>query len=411
MHDQPDDKVAQHLRELAPRVLGALVRRCTDFGAAEDAVQEALLAASTAWPERGVPDNPGGWLFAVACRRLADHLDAERARAHREALAAASVPAVAPPPELPEPMADETLHLLFLCCHPALTDASAVALVLRAVAGLSTGEIARAFLVPEATMAQRIGRAKTAIAEAGGGFPPASAAERERRHAAVLHVLYLMFNEGYASSAGPQLVRADLSAEAIRLARLAHEQAPEHAETAGLLALLLLTDARRAARTGPAGELIPLQEQDRSRWDHARITEGTALLERTLQTGAVGSYQLQAVIAALHDAAADFAATDWPQILALYELLRRLSDNPVVMLNRAVAVAMVHGPAAGLAACQALEGDGRLARGHRLDAVRGHLFEMLGDRASAVRHFRAAATRTGNLAERAWLAGKAAKLA
>jgi RNA polymerase sigma factor (sigma-70 family) len=406
-----DDQVARQLRELAPRVLGAVVRRCRDFCAAEDAVQEALLAASASWPQRGVPDNAGGWLFAVACRRLHDHLDAERARRQREALAAAAAVDSVPPPALPEPIADETLHLLYLCCHPALTDASAVALVLRAVGGLTTAEIASAFLVPEATMAQRISRAKAAIAEAGGGFPPVDEADRSRRHGAVLHVLYLMFNEGYTSSAGTQLLRIDLSAEAIRLARLVHELAPGDAETAGLLALLLLTDARRLARTGPGGELIPLHEQDRSRWDRALIREGQALLDATLQPESVGSYQVQAAIAALHDGAVDFAATDWPQILALYGVLKELNDNPVVALNRAVAVAMVHGAEAGLAAVAALDGDPRLERSHRLDALRGHLFEMLGEKEPAVRHYRAAAERAANLAEKAWLAAKAAKLA
>lgn len=409
--DRGDESLARHLRELGPRVLGAVARRCHDFAAAEDAVQEALLAAATTWPQQGVPGNPGGWLFAVACRRLADHHDAERARAGREARAAAEAATTASPPELPEPEVDETLQLLFLCCHPALTDASAVALVLRAVAGLSTAAIAHAFLVPEATMAQRISRAKATIAAAGGGMPPVDAGDRARRHDAVLQVLYLMFQEGHAQSSGAALVDVELCDEAIRLVRLVHAEAPEHAETAGLLALLLLTDARRAARTGPAGELIPLQEQDRGRWDRASIAEGRELLTRTLRRGAVGSFQVQAAIAALHAEAPDFAATDWPQILALYDLLLRLHDSPVVALNRAVAVAMVHGPAAALALLPRLAQDPGLARGHRLLAVRAHLHEMQGDRAAAAADFLAAAARTRNLAERAWLAGKAARLA
>ena len=410
MAGEPDDALAPQLRELAPRVLGALVRRRAAFDAAEDAVQEALLAAVTVWPVRGVPSNPGGWLFAVACRRLADQHEAERARAAREAAVAAAAATTGQPPELPEAASDETLQMLFLCCHPALTDASAVALVLRAVGGLSTAAIARAFLVPEATMAQRISRAKATIADAGGGFPPSDVADRSRRHAAVLQVLYLMFNEGHVASSGQTLGDVDLCDEAIRLARLAQAQAPEHVETAGLLALLLLTDARRAARTGPAGELIPLDEQDRSRWDRARIAEGRALLTGTLRRGAVGPFQVQAAIAALHGEAADFAATDWRQILALYDLLLRMHDSPGVALNRVVAVAMVHGPAAAQALLPALAQDPGLARGHRLLALQAHRHAMRGDHGAAAAAFRAAAARSSNLAERAWLFGKAARL-
>lgn len=406
----PDAKVAECLRELAPRVLGAVVRRGDNFASAEDAVQEAMLAATMAWPQQGVPKNPGGWLFAVACRRLADEQQASRARAAREALAAAEAATVSPAPELSDGPEDEALQMLFLCCHPALTDASAVALVLRAVGGLTTAAIARAFLVPEATMAQRISRAKTAIAAAGGGFPPVAEAERSRRLGAVLQVVYLMFNEGYVRSAGDALLDVDLSGEAVRLARLVHAQAPDHAEAGGLLALLLLTDARRAARTGPAGELIPLHEQDRSRWERALIVEGQNLLTTTLARGAVGPFQVQAAIAALHDEARDFAATDWRQILALYDLLLRIHDSAVVALNRVVAVAMVHGPRAALELLPALEQDRGLGLGHRLDALRGHLHEMLGDRANARRHFLAAAQRADNLAERAWLFGKVARL-
>lgn len=410
MSGTPDELLAERLRELAPRVLGAMVRRVPDFGAAEDAVQEALLAASVVWPERGMPDNPGGWLFAVACRRLADLRDAERARAAREAAAAAEAATAAPPPELPESPVDETLQMLFLCCHPALTDISAVALVLRAVGGLTTAAIAKAFLVPEATMAQRISRAKASIAAAGGGFPPADGEERARRLGAVLQVIYLIFNEGYVRSEGESLVGFDFCNEAIRLARNIHTQAPDHSEAAGLLALLLLTDARRPARMGPAGELIPLQEQDRSRWDRALIAEGQEILARTLRRGAIGSFQVQAAIAALHDEAPDVASTDWRQILALYDLLQRIHNSPVVAQNRAVAVAMVHGPAAALDLLEGLEREPGLARGHRLDAMRAHFCEMLGDRAAARRHFLAAADRAENLAERAWLLAKASRL-
>ncbi|MBL8754455.1 MAG: RNA polymerase sigma factor [Planctomycetes bacterium] len=403
--------MARQLRELAPRVLGAVVRRHRDFTVAEDAVQEAMLAAVTTWPGQGVPANPGGWLFAVACRRLADATDADRARARREANVAAAAATTSPPPELPDGLVDETLQMLFLCCHPALTDASAVALVLRAVGGLTTAAIARAFLVPEATMAQRISRAKAAIADAGGGFSPVDAAERLRRHDAVLQVLYLMFNEGHAQTAEAGLLDVDLCDEAIRLARLVHAEVLDHAETAGLLALLLLTDARREARTGPRGELIALDEQDRSRWNRARISEGQELLERTLQPDGVGPFQVQAAIAALHAEAPTFAATDWPQILSLYDVLLQLQPSPVVALNRVVAVAMVHGPAAAMPLVAELARDPGLARGHRVLAVAAHLHERLGDRAMARDRYLAAAERTDNLAERTWLRARAARLA
>jgi predicted RNA polymerase sigma factor len=401
------------LRDLAPRVLGAVVQKCGDFAAAEDAVQEALLAAAQEWP-RGLPDNPGGWLFHVACRRFADHLAAEEARRRREAIAAAEAAAAVPPPEHDDLLGgaeDDTLVLLFLCCHPALTPPSAIALTLRAVGGLTTAEIASAYLVPEATMAQRISRAKEAIRSSGVPFALPGAAERAQRLDAVLHVLYLMFNEGYLGTSGQDLVRVELSGEAIRLARLLHRLLPDHAEAAGLLALLLLTDARRRARTGPHGELIPLHEQDRSLWDRDAIAEGTKLLTTALARGQAGIYQLQAAIAALHDEARSAAATDWPQIQALYGLLRRMSDNPVVELNHAIAVAMVHGPAVGLDLLQRLEASGRLGDHYRLDAVRAHLHEMAGDPAAAIRGFRAAAARTANLAEQRYLVAKAARLA
>jgi len=405
------------LRELVPHVVGAVVRRCGDFAAAEDAVQDALLAAATDWPQRGPPQNPGGWLFHVACRRLADQQDAEQARRRREAAAAIPADSVVRPasPGDDDTFAeagDDTLALLFMCCHPALSPASAVALTLRAVGGLTTAEIAGAFLVPEATMAQRISRAKQSIRAAGARFELPDAAERGQRLESVLRVLYLMFNEGYVSRAGPGLLRVELSAEAIRLARMLVRMAPGHAEAEGLLALLLLTDARRAARTGAAGELIPLHEQDRGRWDRAAIAEGTALVHTALARGRMGSYQVQAAIAALHDEAASVEATDWAQILALYGLLERMSDNPMVALNRAIATAMVHGIPAGLRALAALDGDERLA-GHRyrLDAARAHLHEFAGDREAALRHYRTAAEGNGNLAERHYLLSKAAKLA
>jgi len=403
------------VREHAPRVLGVIVRRFGDFAASEDAVQEALLAAATQWPRDGVPANPRGWLIRVASRRLTDHVRAAAARRHREALVVSLVPPeeqLALPAELDlAALPDDTLALLFMCCHPALTSASAIALTLRAVGGLTTAEIARAFLVPEATMAQRISRAKQTIAAAGARFEIPSTEERAARLGSVMHVLYLIFNEGYTASAGAALVRTDLSTEAMRLARLLHALVPDDAEAAGLLALMLLTDARRAARTGPAGELIPLDQQDRDRWDRAAIAEGTALLAATLPRGTIGPYQLQAAIAAVHDEAPSTDATDWSQILALYGLLQRMSDNPMVALNHAIATAMVHGPAAGLARLDALAGDPRLAGTHRLDAVRAHLLERAGDRDAAIACFRRAAERTASIAERDYLLAQATRLA
>ena len=402
------------LSAAAPRVLGAVTRRFGDFAAAEDAVQEALLAAHVEWPKAGTPANPSGWLYRVACRRMADHLDSEAARRRREEAVAGARP-VADEPSLPDDGAlamagDETLVLLFMCCHPALTPPSAIALTLRAVSGLTTAEIASAFLVPDATMAQRIARAKRTITESGVPFALPDAAERSQRLNLVLHVLYLMFNEGYASSSDPRLVRVELSSEALRLARVLCRLEPDHPEAAGLLALLLLTDARRPARTGHDGELIPLHEQDRGLWDRAAIAEGTALVTAALRKGAAGSYQLQAAIAALHDEAPSVAATDWPQILALYGLLERMSENPMVALNRVIAGAMVHGPATGLEWLRALEADPRLARHYRLDAVRAHLLEMSGDREAAIPHYRAAAAATASPAERQYLVTKAARL-
>jgi RNA polymerase sigma factor (sigma-70 family) len=402
------------LRDLAPQVLGAVVRRYGDFAAAEDAVQEALLAAATQWPAEGVPENPRAWLIQVAARRMSDHLRAEIARRRREGtVVAQALPeeTVAPPPDSGDrPEQDDTLPLLFMCCHPALTRSSAIALTLRAVGGLTTAEIARAFLVPEATMAQRISRAKQLIKKSGVGFHLPADSERAGRLEAVLHVLYLIFNEGYATSGGDSLHRVDLSNEAIRLGRALHHLLSDDSEVAGLLALMLLTDARRAARTGPDGELIPLDEQDRTLWDPAVIAEGTALIGATLSRGAVGAYQLQAAIAALHDEAPRLEETDWPQILALYGLLGRMSDNPMVALNGAIAAAMVHGPQHGLALLQPLDADPRLAGHHLLAAARAHLLERSGDRAAAIAQFRLAATRTASTPERNYLMMKAARL-
>ena len=400
------------LRELAPQVLGAIVRRFRDFAASEDAVQEALLAAAVQWPKVGVPENPRGWLIHVAARRMTDHLRTETARTRRETEAtrqSSQVVLQAEPPS-DEFAQDDALILLFMCCHPALSTGSAIALTLRAVGGLTTAEIANAYLVPEATMGQRISRAKENIRKSGVPFRMPTDAERSQRLAAVLHVLYLVFNEGYASSIGPALQRADLANEAIRLTRLVHNLLPGDLEVAGLLALMLLTDARRAARTGPDGDLIPLDQQDRTLWDRAEIAEGTALITRTLSRGAIGSYQLQAAIAAVHGEASRAEDTDWPQIVALYGLLRRITDNPMVALNHAIAVAMVEGPAAGLRLLDDLDRDDRLSGHYRLDAVRAHLLERAGDRPGAIERYLAAATRTTSIPERNYLAAQAARL-
>ncbi len=406
------DYPTEHLlRELAPQALGAVVRRFPDFAAAEDAVQEALIAAAAQWPRDGVPDNPCGWLIQVASRRMVDHIRSEVARRHREQVAAEEAERLALPVDaVTETGEDDTLVLLFMCCHPALTPASAIALTLRAVGGLTTAEIANAFLVPEATMAQRISRAKQSIKESGIPFQLPTTGERAQHLRAVLHVLYLIFNEGYTSSAGAELRRGDLSDEAIRLTRIVHNRQPHDTEVAGLLALMLLTDARRAARTGSDGALVPLAQQDRARWDRQQIAEGLALLSLALPKGSVGPYQLQAAIAAVHDEAARAEDTDWPQILALYELLKRMSDNPMIVLNHAIAAAMVHGPRKGLELLGTLDSDTRLAERHRLEAVRAHLLEKAGDLDGAVEHYRAAAGKTGSLPEREYLLLQAARL-
>jgi RNA polymerase sigma factor (sigma-70 family) len=407
-----DVSIENLLRELTPQVVGAVTRRFHDFAAAEDAVQEALLAAALQWPRKGVPENPRGWLIQVAARRMMDQLRSEEARQRREAEVAIEAPQVALAIDAePEANQDDTLTLFFMCCHPSLSPSSAIALTLRAVGGLTTAEIASAFLVPAATMAQRISRAKATIKASGVPFRLPTSQEQAERLRAVLHVLYLIFNEGYASSSGPSLQRLELAHEAIRLARGVHALLPDDAEVAGLLALMLLTDARRAARTGPEGELIPLTKQDRTLWDRAEISEGIALLTAALAKGSIGAYQLQAAIAALHDEATRAEESDWPQILALYELLKRMSDNPMVMLNHAIAAAMVHGPAKGLDLLKALDSDARIAGHYRLDAVRAHLLEMAGDPEAAIRHFELAASRTTSIPERNYLITQVARLA
>ncbi|CAM5531122.1 Putative ECF RNA polymerase sigma factor SigI OS=Streptomyces griseorubiginosus OX=67304 GN=sigI_1 PE=3 SV=1 [Streptomyces griseorubiginosus] len=389
------------LRLHAPQVLGALVRRYGRFDAAEDAVQEALLAAAGQWPAAGVPDNPRGWLIRVASRRLTDALRAEEARRAREERAAAldlRVTAVADR----APREDDTLSLLFLCCHPDLSASAQIALTLRAVGGLTTAEIARAYLVPEATMAQRVSRAKQKVRGVRFGRPD----RWEERLPAVLHTLYLIFNEGHTATSGPALQRHDLAGEAIRLTRTVHRLLPDDCETAGLLALMLLTDARRDARTGPDGDLVPLDEQDRARWDGAAIEEGVALVTRTLARHRAGPYQIRAAIAAVHDEAPSAQETDWREILGLYDVLVRLVPGPVERLNRAVAVAMVHGPQAGLAELDRLPDE----LGHRLDAVRGHLLERAGARQEARAAYASAAARTLSLPEQRYLQARAARL-
>ncbi|MFD3915271.1 RNA polymerase sigma factor [Streptomyces sp. NPDC058603] len=403
------------LRTLAPQVVGVLTRRFGDFDSAEDAVQEALLAAATQWPDEGMPRNPRGWLIQVASRRMTEQVRGEQARRRREDLAARQLPAdrtTAPAADREDPAdRDDSLVLLFLCCHPALSPTAAIALTLRCVGGLSTSQIARAFMVPETTMGQRISRAKQRIKTSAVPFRMPEGEERADRLVAVLHVLYLIFNEGYATSEGPDLQRVELSREAIRLTRAAHELLPDDSEVAGLLALMLLTHARSAARTGPDGELIPLAEQNRALWDARAIDEGTALLTVTLPKGPLGPYQVQAAVAAVHDEAATVEETDWPQILALYGVLEQLSASPVVSLNRAVAVAMVRGADAGLAIIEDLTADGRLAGNHRLYVARAHLLEMAGDRQGALENYREAARRTTSLPERHYLTLRAARVA
>lgn len=392
------------LRGLTQQVLGTLVRRYGQFEGCEDAVQEAVLAATVQWPAEGVPNNPHGWLVTVASRRLIDQMRSDRARREREAATAAEV--------LPEdvPDTDDTLVLLFLCCHPTLTAASQTALTLRAVGGLTTAEIAHAFLVPEATMAARISRAKQRIKAAGRSFSLPDGTEREERLRVVLHVLYLIFNEGYTASSGSELHRTDLAQEAIRLARMVHTQLPEDSEVTGLLALMLLTHARREARTTADGDLVPLDEQDRTRWDHGLIGEGLGLVKASLAGPELRPYQLQAAIAATHADAATTGETNWSQVHALYLILERIAPNPMVTLNRAIALAETEGPAAGLALLATLDRDERIAKHHRLLSVQAHLLEKAGDTTGAYEHYRRAAKSTASIAERRYLESRAGRV-
>ncbi|MEV6303118.1 DUF6596 domain-containing protein [Actinoplanes sp. NPDC051861] len=397
----PTSAVEDLLRELTPQVLGALVRRYGQFDGCEDAVQEAVLAAALQWPSEGVPGNPRGWLITVASRRIIDQMRSDHARRQRES----ALIDTTEPPEVPD--TDDTLDLLFLCCHPTLTPASQIALTLRAVGGLTTTEIARAFLVPEATMAARISRAKQRINAVGRTFVLPRGTERLE---AVLHVLYLIFNEGYTASSGAEVHRTDLAREAIRLTRMVHARLPDDSEVTGLLALMLLTDARRPARTTPTGDLIPLADQDRTRWDRRLIGEGTELAKTSLGGPALGPYQLQAAIAATHADAAEATDTDWRQVHALYLILERIAPNPMVTLNRAIALAELDGPAAGLSLLATLDADERMAGHYRLLSVRAHLLEKSGDPAAAHGLYLRAARGTASLAEQRYLQARASRL-
>ncbi len=403
-----EPQIEGRLRELAPQVLSLLVRRYDDFDACEDATQEALLAAALQWPTDGIPTNPKGWLITVASRRWTEHWRNESARRRREMTATQTERADNPDRAS---IVDDTLTLLLLCCHPSLTLPSQVTLTLRAVGGLSTAEIARALLLPTATIGQRISRAKQRIKESGARFVLPSRAELPDRLVAVLRVLYLIFNEGYTASSGLALQRVELTAEAVRLTRQLLDRLPKDGEVAGLLALMLLTDARRPARTRSDGALVPLAEQDRSLWDSRAIAEGVDLITETLASAPVGPYQVQAAIAALHDEAPRAGDTDWAQILELYDLLRSLEPGPMVTLNRVVAVAMVHGPQAGLEQLAAAEADPLLAGHHRVSAVRAHLLEMAGNTNEALEHYRRAARLTLSVPERRYLESRAARLA
>lgn len=408
-----DDQAQHLLRDLAPRVLGRLARRYQHFPGCEDAVQEALLAAAQQWPSAGIPDSPVAWLLHVASRRLTDEIRADTARRHRETLVVSLIPPdeqIALAVDSTTTERDDSLDLFFMCCHPALSQTSQVALTLRAVAGLTTAEIARAFHVPEATMAQRISRAKQSIQASGVGFAPVVPAQRRERLPPVLHVLYLVFSEGYAATSGESVTRVDLSTEAIRVTRLL-EDCSDDPEVTGLLALMLLTDARRHARTGPNGELIPLDAQDRTLWNRAMILDGVTLLDGAMTLRTPGPYQIQAAIAALHDEATSTETTDWVQILGLYAALLRVADSPMARLSHAIALAMVEGPSSGLAALDALAHDPRFEHSHRLDAVRGHLCERAGEVTTAVACYRRAAERTASLPERNYLLVQVARLA
>ncbi len=417
-----DGRIEGLLRELAPRALGALVRRYHDFDDAEDALQEALLQAAEQWPADGIPDNPYGWLVAVASRRLVDAWRSDSARRRRETNVLISEQPLAAEPAEPESVeVDDSLELFLLCCHPALTRPSQLALTLRAVAGLTTAEIARALLVPEGTVAQRISRAKARVRAAGARFGEPTD-DLGGRVATVAAVLYLIFTEGHTASSGDALHRVDLALEAIQLTRLLRARsssepalADYRSEIDGLLALMLLTQARASARVAADGALVPLAEQDRSRWDPGAIAEGIELVTDALVSGVrgeqvLGPYQVQAAIAAVHAEAPTADATDWPEILGLYDVLAELAPGPMVTLNRIVAVAMVRGERAALLELDVAAAAPVLVGHHRVHAVRAHLLERIGERAAAAAEFREAARGTLSLPEQRYLTGRAAAL-
>jgi RNA polymerase sigma factor (sigma-70 family) len=404
-----DSATENLLRDLTPQVLGALVRRYGQFEECEDAVQEAVVAATLAWPTSGTPDNPRGWLITVASRRLIDQIRSDHARKAREMTVALEELNPNTEPEIAA--ADDTLILLHLCCHPALTPASQTALTLRAVGGLTTAEIAHAFLVPEGTMAARISRAKQSIKAAGSQFAMPAPEELDDRLAAVLHTLYLIFNEGYTTSSGEALHRTELTHEAIRLTRMVHRELPNDGEVAGLLALMLLTDSRRTARTTSSGDLIPLAEQDRALWDAKLIDEANSLLVAAMARSPLGPYQLQAAIAATHADAQRAEDTNWQQVHMLYKILERIAPNPMVTLNRAVALAQTSGPDAALELLTDLDADPRMKNHHRLHAVRAHLLEMSGDVPAARTQYKLAARGTASMTERRYLESRASQLA
>ncbi len=414
MEPDPAVRIEDLLREHAPRVLAAVTRRFGRFDVAEDAVQEALLAAATGWKADGIPPNPPAWLTTVAVRRMTDLLRSEQARRRREHLDATRqlpVDLLGPPADSGGTAdQDDTLVIMFLCCHPDVQPASQLTLTLRAVGGLTTAEIARALLLPEATVAQRISRAKQRIQQSGARFRLPEGPEHRKRLDVVMQVLYLIFNEGYAASSGADLQRVELASEAIRLTRLLWARLPSEPEVGGLLALMLLTHARRTARTGPTGDLIPLAEQDRTQWDRAMTADGIGLLEEVLPRHRPGPYQLQGAIAAVHAEADRFADTDWQQIVALYDVLVRISADPMVRLNSAVAVAMLRGPAAGLQLLDELAADPKIADHHRLAAVRAHLLEQSGDLGAARQAYADAAKRTTSAPEQRYLRTRAARL-